>query len=84
MFSSKILNIYISTEFIKIIFNVAFGCFCLGTTMNLLEEINFFKDYDVGIMIPFYALFYTATWFRMINLGSRKIFFRLYLYVLRA
>ena len=55
MFNSKILNIYISTEFIKIIFNVAFGCFCLGTTMNLLEEINFFKDYDVGIMIPFYA-----------------------------
>jgi len=23
--------------------------------MNLLEEINFFKDYNVGIMIPFYA-----------------------------
>ena len=33
------------------------------------------------LMIPFYALFYTATWFRMINLGWRKIFFWLFIYL---
>ena len=33
------------------------------------------------LMIPFYALFYTATWFRMINLGWKKIFFWLFIYL---
>ena len=32
-------------------------------------------------MIPFYALFYIATWFRMINLGWKKIFFWLFIYL---
>ena len=26
--------------------------FCLGIIMNIFEEINFFKDIDVGIYIP--------------------------------
>ena len=33
------------------------------------------------LMIPFYALFYIATWFRMINLGWKKIFFWLFIYL---
>ena len=33
------------------------------------------------LMIPAYALFYATTWFRMINLGWRKIFFWLFIYL---
>jgi len=39
-------------EFLKVIFNVSITFFCLGFIVNLFEEINFFKDFDVGIDIP--------------------------------
>ena len=55
MINFNIIKRYISKEFVKILFNVSLGCFCLGVVMNLLEEINFFKDYNVGVMIPFLA-----------------------------
>ena len=52
MVSSFIINKYLAKEFIKIIINSILIFFCLGFIMNLFEEINYFKDLDIGIYIP--------------------------------
>ena len=52
MIKSYILNKYLSKEFFKVVINMTFSFFCLGFLLNFLEEINFFKDFDVGIYIP--------------------------------
>ena len=50
---NKILNEYLITGFVKIIINVFLIFICLGIIMNLFEEIEFFKDLDTGIGLPF-------------------------------
>ena len=52
MIRTFIINKYLSKEFIKIMFNASLIFFCLGIVMNIFEEINFFKDFDVGLYIP--------------------------------
>ena len=52
MIRSFILNKYLAVEFLKIIFTISFIFFGLGIIMNIFEEINFFKDIDVGPYIP--------------------------------
>ena len=52
MFKPFIINKYLAREFIKIILNTIFIFFCLGFIMNLFEEINYFKDLDIGIYVP--------------------------------
>tara|TARA_Y100000590_G_C15633290_1_gene982009 strand:- start:365 stop:1456 length:1092 start_codon:yes stop_codon:yes gene_type:complete len=52
MLKTSIINKYLAVEFIKIVFNMVLIFFCLGFVMNLFEEINFFKDYNVGIYLP--------------------------------
>ena len=52
MIRSFVLNKYIAKEFLKIVINMTFIFFSLGYIVNLFEEINFFKDYDVGIDVP--------------------------------
>ena len=52
MFKPFIINKYLAREFIKVILNTIFIFFCLGFIMNLFEEINYFKDLDIGIYIP--------------------------------
>ena len=52
MFKPFIINKYLAREFIKVILNTIFVFFCLGFIMNLFEEINFFKDLDIGIYVP--------------------------------
>ena len=54
MIRSFVINKYLSKEFIKIIINTILIFFCLGLVMNLFEEINFFKDIDIGIYIPLF------------------------------
>ena len=49
---SFIINKYLSKEFLKILINMSFVFFCLGFVINLFEDINFFKDYDVSIKVP--------------------------------
>ena len=49
---SFIINKYLSKEFLKILINMSFVFFCLGFVINLFEEINFFKDYEVSIKVP--------------------------------
>ena len=52
MIRSFIINKYLATQFIKIVFNISIIFFCLGFTMNIFEEINFFKDFEVNITTP--------------------------------
>ena len=52
MIRSTIINKYLSKEFIKVVVNMSLFFFCLGLVMNLFEEINFFKDYDVSVNVP--------------------------------
>ena len=52
MIRSFLINKYIAREFSKVIINVSLIFFCLGIIMNIFEEINFFKDIDVGIHTP--------------------------------
>jgi len=52
MYKSFIINKYLGREFIKVVLNTVFVFFCLGFIINLFEEINFFKDLDIGIYVP--------------------------------
>ena len=52
MIKSFIINKYLSKEFTKNIFSTIFIFFSLGLIMNLFEEINFFKDLNVGVFLP--------------------------------
>ena len=52
MIRSFVINKYLSKEFIKITINTILVFFALGFIMNLYEEINFFKDIDIGIYVP--------------------------------
>ncbi len=54
MIRSFVVNKYLVKEFSKVIINTVLIFFCLGLTMNLFEEINFFKDFDVGIYMPIF------------------------------
>ncbi len=52
MIRSIILNNYLGKEFLKIVFNTSLIFFCMGFIINIFEEINYFKDYNVGIKLP--------------------------------
>ena len=52
MIRSFVINNYLAKEFFKVVINISFAFFCLGFIVNLFEEINFFKDFDVGISVP--------------------------------
>jgi len=52
MIRAFVINNYLAREFLKVCLNISLFFFCLGFIVNLFEEINLFKDYDVGINIP--------------------------------
>ena len=52
MIRSFLINKYLGKEFIKIVINTSIIFFCLGFIMNIFEEINFFKDFNVSIITP--------------------------------
>ena len=52
MIKSFIINKYLSQEFLKVVMNMSLAFLCLGFFLTFFEEINFFKDYGVGIKIP--------------------------------
>ena len=58
MFKPFIINKYLAREFTKVILNTIFLFFCLGFIMNLFEEINYFKDLDIGIYVPVMLSFF--------------------------
>jgi lipopolysaccharide export system permease protein len=55
MIKHYILNKYLGKEFLKVVANITFGGFCLAFVFNLFEEINFFKDFDVGFKLPLFV-----------------------------
>jgi len=57
MIRSFLINKYLAKEFIKVVIITTVIFFCLGFIMNLFEEINFFKDYDININIPIMLTF---------------------------
>ena len=48
----SILNRYFFREFLHKITVVTLAFFGLGIILNLFEEINFFKEFDVGVLLP--------------------------------
>tara|TARA_B100000686_G_C16736501_1_gene943922 strand:- start:200 stop:1297 length:1098 start_codon:yes stop_codon:yes gene_type:complete len=52
MIRSFTINRYLAKNFLIVLANLSLGFFCLGFIINLFEEINFFKDYNVEIEIP--------------------------------
>ena len=50
--NNTIINTYLISEFLKTFINIVLIFCCLGLIMNLFEEINFFKNYEVGILMP--------------------------------
>ena len=47
-----VINRYLISEFLKSFVNMVLIFCCLGLVLNLFEEINYFKNYDVGILLP--------------------------------
>ena len=52
MIKSSVINSYIIREFLLSTFNVTLIISAAGLIMNLREEVTYFTDYDVGIMLP--------------------------------
>jgi lipopolysaccharide export system permease protein len=52
MIKNFVLNKYLSKKFFKITFIMTLIFFGLGLIMNIFEEINFFKDIDIGFNLP--------------------------------
>ena len=52
MIRSFVLNSYLAKEFLKTVLNICLFFLCVTFLMNLLEELNFFKDYEVSIKFP--------------------------------
>ena len=67
MIRSVIINKYLAKEFFKVIINMSLFFFCLGFIINLFEEINLFKDFEVGIEVPLIlsALFVPSLLYKM-------------------
>ena len=53
----KIYQKYIIKEFLLIVCKITFIFLILGLIMGLLEEINFFSDFDVEYFFPIYLVF---------------------------
>ena len=49
---NSVLNKYIVINFLKIVMNVTLIFIALGIMLNLFEEIEFFKNIDVGFFTP--------------------------------
>ena len=51
---NKVISNHLILNFLKVILNVIFVFVCLGIILNLFEEIEFFKNLDVNITLPFF------------------------------
>ncbi|OUW74237.1 MAG: hypothetical protein CBD76_00775 [Pelagibacteraceae bacterium TMED216] len=52
---NKILNNYLIYNFLKIVFNGVLIFLCLGVILNLFEEIEFFKKFQIGFSLPIFV-----------------------------
>ena len=58
---NNIILRYLIDGFLKNFLKVILFFFCFGIILNLFEEIEFFKNLDVSIFVPFitYTAFYS-------------------------
>ena len=86
MMNSILVN-YLLKNFFKTLFKVIFVIYCFGIILNLFEEIEFFKNTDVGIFLPIvltsifvpsmiikllpFIIFISSMWF-MIKIRNNK------------
>ena len=47
-----LINKYLAIQFLEIVITISIIFFCMGFIMNIFEEINFFKDFEVNISTP--------------------------------
>ncbi len=52
MIRAFLINKYLAIQFFKIVITISMIFFCMGFIMNIFEEINFFKDFEVNIGTP--------------------------------
>ena len=52
MFKFNIIKKYFFIKYSKILLNVTLVFLSLGIILNIFEEVNFFKDHGVGLLIP--------------------------------
>ena len=52
----KVYQKYLIKEFLEILLKVTFIFFALGFIMGILEELNFFSEYDVGYYFPIFLV----------------------------
>ena len=52
MIKNSVINTYLIKEFLFSTFNVVLIFSAAGLIMNLREEVTYFVDYDVGIILP--------------------------------
>ena len=50
---NTVINKYLIFGFLKCVLNVILVFICLGVILNLFEEIEFFKNFDLGLGLPF-------------------------------
>ena len=84
---NKIIKIHLIKNFLKVITNVILAFLSLAVILNLFEEIEFFKDLEVNISIPFlltllfipnlilkllpFIIFLSAMWY-LISINNSK------------
>tara|TARA_A100001015_G_scaffold86293_1_gene95909 strand:- start:787 stop:1869 length:1083 start_codon:yes stop_codon:yes gene_type:complete len=52
----KVYQKYVIKEFLEILLKITFVFFVLGFIMGILEELNFFSEYDVGYYFPIFLV----------------------------
>ena len=52
MIKNSVINIYLIKEFLLSTLNVTLIFTAAGLIMNLREEVTYFADYDVGVLVP--------------------------------
>ena len=52
-----VINKYLAKEFLKVTFIITLIFYSLGFLMNLFEEINFFKNFNIGLGTPLILAF---------------------------
>ena len=57
MFEFNIFKRYFFIEYSKTVLNVTLMFLALGIILNIFEEVNFFKDHAVGILLPILLTF---------------------------
>ena len=75
MIRSFILNKYLGKEFLKIVFNTSLIFFCMGFIINIFEEVNYFKDYNVGLNLPIImSMLFVPS--KLYNMFPGRLYFR--------